>query len=167
MGVAVSCGVVAAKAASPRGLHERFTDRVIVPLARQRRASGDRRKGECFVGHGKLIAQIIARCVNDHHDIKRIAIELMPSESQIPIASQATSRRFATRVALFYGAVLGLVGTHLPFFPVWLKAVGIDASWIGVITAGPARARFTKLAVVSGLCHPGQSLCAATTGSRV
>ena len=82
----------------------------------------------------------------------------MPSESQIPIASQATSRRFATRLALFYGAVLGLVGTHLPFFPVWLKAVGIDASWIGVITAVPAVTRFTILPLVTGLAERRQSL---------
>jgi len=82
----------------------------------------------------------------------------MPSESQIPIASQATSRRFATRLALFYGAVLGLVGTHLPFFPVWLKAVGIDASWIGVITAVPAVMRFTMLPLVTGLAERRQSL---------
>jgi PPP family 3-phenylpropionic acid transporter len=82
----------------------------------------------------------------------------MPSESQIPIASQTTSRRFATRLALFYGAVLGLVGTHLPFFPVWLKAVGIDASWIGVITAVPAVTRFTILPLVTGLAERRQSL---------
>src|SRR5664279_4751569 len=60
-------------------------------------------------------AQMSARCANDHHDIERIAIELMPNESQIPTASQAASRRFATRLALFYGTLFGLVGTHLPF----------------------------------------------------
>ncbi|HVD83673.1 MAG TPA: MFS transporter, partial [Bradyrhizobium sp.] len=58
----------------------------------------------------------------------------MPSHSQIPTLSQETSRRFAIRLALFYGALFGLVGTYLPFFPVWLKAVVIEASWIGVIT---------------------------------
>jgi MFS transporter, PPP family, 3-phenylpropionic acid transporter len=99
-----------------------------------------------------------ARCVNDHHDIERIAIELMPSESQIPIASQATSRRFATRLALFYGTLFGLVGTHLPFFPVWLKAVGIDASWIGIITAVPAVTRFTVLPFITGLAERRQAL---------
>jgi PPP family 3-phenylpropionic acid transporter len=56
----------------------------------------------------------------------------MPPDSQIPIASQIAARRFAARLALFYAALFGLVGTHLPFFPVWLKAIGIDASWIGV-----------------------------------
>ena len=82
----------------------------------------------------------------------------MPSESQIPIASQATSRRFATRLALFYGTLFGLVGTHLPFFPVWLKAVGIDASWIGIITAVPAVTRFTALPFVTGLAERRQAL---------
>jgi MFS transporter, PPP family, 3-phenylpropionic acid transporter len=99
-----------------------------------------------------------ARCANDHHDIKRIAIELMPSESAIPIASLDTPKRFATRLALFYGTVFGLVGTHLPFFPVWLKAVGIDASWIGIITAVPAVTRFTILPLVTGLAEKRQSL---------
>ena len=82
----------------------------------------------------------------------------MPSESQIPIASQAASRRFASRLALFYGAVFGLTGTHLPFFPMWLKAVGIDASWIGIITAVPAVTRFTVLPLVTGLAERRGSL---------
>src|SRR5271170_165225 len=85
----------------------------------------------------------------------------MPSESQIPIASRLVSRRFATRLALFYGATFGLVGTHLPFFPVWLKAVGIDASWIGIIIAVPAVTRFTILPFVAGLAEKHQSLRAA------
>jgi MFS transporter, PPP family, 3-phenylpropionic acid transporter len=82
----------------------------------------------------------------------------MPSESQIPIGYEATSKRFATRLALFYGALFGLVGTHLPFFPMWLKAVGIDASWIGIITAVPAVTRFTILPGVTGLAERRQSL---------
>src|ERR1700730_9633287 len=103
-------------------------------------------------------AQIIARCANDHHDIERIAIELMPHESLIPIASQAISKRFATRLALFYGATFAMVGTHLPFFPVWLRAVGIDASWIGIITAVPSVTRFTTLPFVPGLAERRGSL---------
>ena len=82
----------------------------------------------------------------------------MNSESQIPIASQAASRRFATGLALFYGAMFGLLGTYLPFFPLWLKAVGIDASWIGIITAVPAVTRFTVLPLVTGLAERRQSL---------
>src|SRR5439155_9487623 len=82
----------------------------------------------------------------------------MPSKSQIPIASQAASRRFASRLALFYGAMFALLGAYLPFFPVWLKAVGIEASWIGIITAVPAVTRFTVLPVVTGLAERRQSL---------
>jgi PPP family 3-phenylpropionic acid transporter len=103
-------------------------------------------------------AQIIARYANDHHDIERIAIELMSDESQIPIASHAVSRRFATRLALFYGSLFGLIGTHLPFFPMWLKAIGIDASWIGIITAVPSVTRFTVLPLVTGLAERRGSL---------
>jgi PPP family 3-phenylpropionic acid transporter len=82
----------------------------------------------------------------------------MPSESQIPIVSQVPAKRFATRLALFYGTLFGLVGTHLPFFPVWLKAIGIDASWIGIITAVPSLTRFTVLPFITGLAEKRQSL---------
>jgi PPP family 3-phenylpropionic acid transporter len=85
----------------------------------------------------------------------------MPRESQIPIASQETSKRFATRLALFYGTQFGMIGTHLPFFPVWLKAVGIDSSWIGIITAVPSVTRFSILPVVTGLAERRYSLRAA------
>jgi PPP family 3-phenylpropionic acid transporter len=75
--------------------------------------------------------------------------------------SQHASKRFATRLALFYGTQFGLIGTHLPFFPVWLKAVGIDSSWIGIITAVPAVTRFSVLPVVTGLAERRYSLRAA------
>jgi MFS transporter, PPP family, 3-phenylpropionic acid transporter len=77
----------------------------------------------------------------------------MASESQIPIPSADASGRFATRLALFYGAVFALIGCHLPFFPVWLRSVGIDAFWIGIITAVPAVSRFTVLPLVTGLAE--------------
>jgi PPP family 3-phenylpropionic acid transporter len=82
----------------------------------------------------------------------------MPTESQIPIASHAASRRFAARLALFYGTLFGMVGIHLPFFTVWLKAVGIDASWIGIITAVPSVTRFTILPFITGLAERRQSV---------
>jgi PPP family 3-phenylpropionic acid transporter len=85
----------------------------------------------------------------------------MPPESQIPIASRQAPKRFAARLALFYGTLFGLIGTHLPFFPVWLKALGIDATWIGIITAVPAVTRFSVLPVVTGLAERRQSLRAA------
>jgi PPP family 3-phenylpropionic acid transporter len=82
----------------------------------------------------------------------------MPSESQIPIASQVSAKRFATRLALFYGATFGTMGTHLPFFTLWLKSVGIDPSWIGIISAVPAVTRFTVLPFVTGAAGRRYSL---------
>src|ERR1700674_2226078 len=85
----------------------------------------------------------------------------MPGESQIPIASASAPRRFATSLALFYGAVFALIGAHLPFFPVWLRAIGIDASWIGIIIAVPAMTRFTVLPFVTSLAEKQGSLRSA------
>ncbi len=69
--------------------------------------------------------------------------------------------RFAGRLALFYGAMFGMLGTHLPFFTVWLKAVGIGAFWIGIITAVPPVTRFTVLPLLTGLAEKRQSLRSA------
>ena len=82
----------------------------------------------------------------------------MIAETAPPIASQLAGRRFAVRLALFYGAVFGSVGTYLPFFPVWLKAVGIDPSWIGLITAVPSVTRFTVLPFITGLAEKQRAL---------
>src|SRR5262249_6713849 len=67
-------------------------------------------------------------------------------------------RRFATWLALVYGTGFGLVGTHLPFFPVWLRAVGVDAAWIGVITAVPSVTRFTTLPFMTSFAERHQAL---------
>ena len=77
----------------------------------------------------------------------------MPLLPQIPIASGPVSRRFAVRLAMFYAAIFALGGCHLPFFPVWLRAIGIDAGWIGIISAVPAVTRFTVLPVVTSLAE--------------
>ena len=91
----------------------------------------------------------------------------MPSDSQIPIASQGPAKRFATRLALFYAALFGLVGTHLPFFPVWLKAIGIDSSWIGIITAVPSVTRFTVLPFITAFAEKRQSLRGAMIATAI
>lgn len=81
----------------------------------------------------------------------------MPPESQIPIAT-TVKRRFAVSLALFYSAVFAVSGTHLPFFPVWLKAIGIDASWIGLINALPALARFTTLPQITAFAEKRRAI---------
>src|ERR1700742_4303740 len=82
----------------------------------------------------------------------------MASLSQIPIASHAPPKRFAAWLALVYGTGFGLVGTHLPFFPVWLKAVGVDAAWIGIITAVPSVTRFTTLPFATSFAERHQAV---------
>ncbi|MFC5325707.1 MFS transporter [Bradyrhizobium oligotrophicum] len=82
----------------------------------------------------------------------------MPLSRQISTTSPVLSRRFAGRLGLFYGAVFALSGTHLPFFPVWLRAIGLDASWIGVIIAVPAVTRFTVLPMITALAEHRQAL---------
>jgi MFS transporter, PPP family, 3-phenylpropionic acid transporter len=91
----------------------------------------------------------------------------MSSESQIPIVSSQASRRFARRLSLFYAAIFVLFGCQLPFFPVWLRATGIDAAWIGVISAVPAVTRFTVLPVVTGLVERHAAVRSAMIATAV
>lgn len=82
----------------------------------------------------------------------------MSSESQIPIARKVASRRFAGRLAAFYATLFGVTGVQLPFFTVWLKAIGIDATMIGIITAVPPVTRFTVLPLVTAAAERRQML---------
>jgi PPP family 3-phenylpropionic acid transporter len=96
----------------------------------------------------------------------------MTLDPQIPIASTSmashpAAKRFAAWLALFYAALFGLVGTHLPFFPVWLKAIGIEASWIGIITAVPSLTRFTVLPFITGLAEKRHALRSAIIATAV
>ncbi|WP_061025928.1 MFS transporter [Bradyrhizobium sp. CCH5-F6] len=84
----------------------------------------------------------------------------MAPESQIPIAT-AQKRRFAVSLAVFYSAFFAVLGTHMPFFPVWLKAIGIDAAWIGLINALPAITRFTTLPQVTAFAEKRHAIRAA------
>jgi PPP family 3-phenylpropionic acid transporter len=82
----------------------------------------------------------------------------MATESQFPGDAQSSGRRFAVGVGVFYATTLGIVGVYLPFFPVWLKAIGIDAAWIGIITALPSLSRFTILPFITALAERLQML---------
>jgi PPP family 3-phenylpropionic acid transporter len=48
---------------------------------------------------------------------------------------------FATRLAALYAAMFAVLGVQLPFFPVWLKAKGLDAGTIGIVLAAPIMVR--------------------------
>jgi MFS transporter, PPP family, 3-phenylpropionic acid transporter len=52
-------------------------------------------------------------------------------------AGERDWRGFAVRVSLLFAAVCTVVGTQLPFYPVWLDWRGLGASEIAFITAAP------------------------------
>ncbi len=54
-------------------------------------------------------------------------------------ASKASG--FVSRLAALYVALFILPGIQMPFFPVWLKAKGLDATMIGIVLAAPVVAR--------------------------
>ena len=78
---------------------------------------------------------------------------MISTESQKDQSRQSVARRFALGTSLFYASTLGLLGTYLPFFSVWLKNIGIDAQWIGIITAMPSLSRFTVLPFVTAFAE--------------
>lgn len=78
---------------------------------------------------------------------------MISTESQKDQSRQSVARRFALGTSLFYASALGLLGTYLPFFSVWLKNIGIDAQWIGIITAMPSLSRFTILPFVTAFAE--------------
>lgn len=78
---------------------------------------------------------------------------MISTESQKDQSRQSVARRFALGTSLFYASTLGLLGTYLPFFSVWLKNIGIDAAWIGIITAMPSLSRFTVLPFVTAFAE--------------
>lgn len=95
---------------------------------------------------------------NEHHEPQRIAIPLITSESQKHPSGQSIARRFGVRISLFYASTFGIIGVHLPFFPMWLKAIGVDVSWIGVISAAPSLSRFTVLPFITAAAEHRQIL---------
>jgi len=61
----------------------------------------------------------------------------------------AISMTFAMRLAVFYGAIFLVIGSFLPFFPVWLDAQNLSAGEIGVILASPLFVRILVTPVVA------------------
>jgi len=52
---------------------------------------------------------------------------------------------FAARLSALYAALFVLSGVQLPFFPVWLKAKGLDAATIGLVLAVPMVVRVAAI----------------------
>ncbi|HZL30431.1 MAG TPA: MFS transporter [Pseudolabrys sp.] len=65
---------------------------------------------------------------------------------------------FAPRLAAYYGAIFILAGIQLPFFPVWLKAKGLDAGMIGLVLAAPMLVRVFAIPVATYAADRYQAL---------
>jgi PPP family 3-phenylpropionic acid transporter len=52
-------------------------------------------------------------------------------------------------LAVFYAAIFALAGAYMPFFPVWLQAVGLEPALIGLVMAVPTAARLFAVPTVT------------------
>jgi MFS transporter, PPP family, 3-phenylpropionic acid transporter len=52
-------------------------------------------------------------------------------------AADRQRRSFAVRVSLMFAAVAAIIGTNLPFLPVWLDWTGLGPREIAIVTAAP------------------------------
>jgi len=68
---------------------------------------------------------------------------------------------FAGRLAAFYAALFVLMGVHLPFFPVWLKAKGLDSGLIGLVLALPMVIRVVAVPLATRTADRREALRAA------
>lgn len=78
-----------------------------------------------------------------------------------PSAKSDDARLFAARLALFYAALFVGFGLHQPFFPVWLKAKGLDDGQIGIVLAGGLLIRMIANPLVTMLADRGGRLSVA------
>lgn len=105
----------------------------------------------------------------------------MPTPLRPRLPPMSSDGGFAARTAAFYAALFALNGIVLPFFPVWLKAKGIEAALIGIILAAPPVVRIVAIPLVtanadrkdavrgtivaaSALCVAGYALVASVDG---
>jgi MFS transporter, PPP family, 3-phenylpropionic acid transporter len=68
---------------------------------------------------------------------------------------------FAPRLAAFYAAMFVVFGIQLPFFPVWLKAKGLNAGMIGVVLAAPIIVRVLSITLATRVVDRRDALRAA------
>ena len=68
---------------------------------------------------------------------------------------------FAPRLAALFGGLFIMSGIQLPFFPVWLKAKGLDPQMIGLVLAAPILARMIAVPLVARAADRRDALRAA------
>ena len=68
---------------------------------------------------------------------------------------------FAPRLAALYAGLFIMIGIQLPFFPVWLKAKGLDPRMIGLVLAAPIVARLIAVPLVARAADRREAVRAA------
>ncbi|HEY1474407.1 MAG TPA: MFS transporter [Pseudolabrys sp.] len=68
---------------------------------------------------------------------------------------------FAQRLAALYAGLFIVAGIQLPFFPLWLKAKGLDPQMIGLVLAAPIVARMIAVPLVARAADRREALRAA------
>jgi len=68
---------------------------------------------------------------------------------------------FSARLAGLYAGIFVMSGIQLPFFPVWLKAKGLDPQMIGMVLAAPHVARLIAVPLVARIADRREALRAA------
>lgn len=63
---------------------------------------------------------------------------------------------FEPRLALGYAAFFAIQGVYLPFFPLWLRGEGLDASQIAFVVAVPALVRVAAIMPLTALADRSQ-----------
>jgi PPP family 3-phenylpropionic acid transporter len=58
-------------------------------------------------------------------------------------------RSFAVRVSLLFAAICVIIGTNLPFLPVWLDWTGLTAREIAIVTAVPLFVRVVATPIIA------------------
>jgi PPP family 3-phenylpropionic acid transporter len=65
---------------------------------------------------------------------------------------------FAPRLAALYAGLFVLIGVQSPFFPLWLKAKGLDAQAIGLVLAAPIVLRLMAMPAAARLAERAGAL---------
>ena len=71
---------------------------------------------------------------------------------------QSTGAGFALRLRAFYGALFITLGVQMPFLPVWLAAMGLDAPTIGLVLALPMVVRVFAIPMATRLADRHDAL---------
>jgi PPP family 3-phenylpropionic acid transporter len=75
-----------------------------------------------------------------------------------PVPPITREAGFVPRLAGLYAALFILSGIQLPFFPVWLKAKGLDAGTIGLVLAAPMLVRVFAIPLATRAADRSQTL---------